>query len=248
MKDNAGDSDPSVLDSLRHELDRYISQSSSAAVSFVLVTPLLVLYQLGLGWTRLEGLNGVDVLTLTIDQHLGPQGAAALNIALILICGALALRLYRRDGLNELCVLGVIAESLTWATLFMILLDAVHSAFPLAIAGSGLERFSRAVTVSLGAGVHEELVFRLLLFGAPAFALARHTRLPEPAIVLLAALPSTLLFAGAHHFGLAGEAFSPALFCSRAVAGLLLCGLFRYRGFAVAVYTHVLYDCFVLLS
>jgi membrane protease YdiL (CAAX protease family) len=53
---------------------------------------------------------------------------------------------------------------------------------------------------------------------------------------------SSLLFAGYHHVGPGGEPFESTVFAFRFVAGCILAGLFAARGFAVAVWTHVIYD------
>jgi hypothetical protein len=50
-----------------------------------------------------------------------------------------------------------------------------------------------------------------------------------------------------HYLPPTGDPWSLASFTFRALAGMAFAALFKLRGFAVAVYTHALYDVFVLV-
>src|SRR6185503_11891098 len=93
---------------------------------------------------------------------------------------------------------------------------------------------------ALGAGVHEELVFRLGLLGG-CVSLLRERRGAFPIALVI----SSLLFAGAHHLGVHGEPFTAHAFAFRALAGAAFGAIFWYRSLAHAVYAHVLYDLVV---
>jgi hypothetical protein len=58
-------------------------------------------------------------------------------------------------------------------------------------------------------------------------------------------LVSAVLFSAAHHI-VGGEPWRVGVFVYRILCGLIFAALFQWRGFAVAVYTHALYDVFVL--
>ncbi|MCP4502432.1 MAG: CPBP family intramembrane metalloprotease [Deltaproteobacteria bacterium] len=103
------------------------------------------------------------------------------------------------------------------------------------------------VVMSIGAGLYEELVFRLFLMGGLFHLFSRTLSLPKIGAALLALLLSSLVFSGVHHLGNMGEVFSLGAFTYRFFAGLLLAVIFHVRGFAVAVYTHALYDVLVLV-
>jgi hypothetical protein len=96
----------------------------------------------------------------------------------------------------------------------------------------------------VGAGIYEEVLFRLLLFAGLA-AILRFAFLPGWAALLLSAAASSLLFAGAHHFGPYGEAIDPFVFLFRVTAGLYFTLLFWWRGFGIAVGAHAGYDVLV---
>jgi hypothetical protein len=115
-----------------------------------------------------------------------------------------------------------------------------------ALAVGGELSVSMVLFISAGAGLHEELVFRVLLFGG-LLALLRRGLSVGPALSLLLALAvSAALFSYAHHLPPHGEPFTTFAFVFRLLAGVVFGLLYHLRGFATAVYTHFLYDVLVL--
>ncbi len=96
----------------------------------------------------------------------------------------------------------------------------------------------------LGAGIYEETLFRLLLFSG-LLAIFTLADFPNSWAFTLAAVASALLFAGAHHLGPHGEPFNGSFFAFRTAAGLYFAGLYRVRGFGIAVGAHAFYDVMV---
>ena len=97
-----------------------------------------------------------------------------------------------------------------------------------------------------GAGIYEETLFRLLFFSG-LLAIGNLAELPRLWSILLAALGSALLFAGAHNLGTSGEAFHASVFLFRTLAGLYFAWLYCIRGFGIAVGAHAGYDVLVSL-
>ena len=64
----------------------------------------------------------------------------------------------------------------------------------------------------------------------------------------IAAPIAAVVFSAAHYVGALGDQFTLASFTFRALAGLWFTLVYRFRGFAVAVYTHTLYDLFVFFA
>ena len=100
--------------------------------------------------------------------------------------------------------------------------------------------------LSLGAGVHEELLFRLVMVGGGVWLFERAFGLRRWIAIVLAFAISSVLFSAAHHV-IGGEPFHVGAFTYRVLCGLVFATIFQTRGFAVAVYTHALYDIYVLL-
>jgi membrane protease YdiL (CAAX protease family) len=96
----------------------------------------------------------------------------------------------------------------------------------------------------VGAGIYEELLFRLLFFLALGWLvrLAGATRLISAIIMTLA---SATVFAAAHHVGPYGETFDRSIFLFRVLAGSYFALLYQLRGFGIAVGTHTCYDVLV---
>jgi hypothetical protein len=100
------------------------------------------------------------------------------------------------------------------------------------------------VLTYIGAGIYEEVLFRLGLF-VGACVVLRGVRLPWLVAVPLAAGGAAVAFAAAHHTGPYGEPMNPPVFLFRALAGLYLTALFVGRGFGIAVGAHAGYDVLV---
>jgi len=109
----------------------------------------------------------------------------------------------------------------------------------------------------VGAGIYEELLFRLMLLSA-ALGLLRLCGFPRRYAVVTGVIATSLLFSAAHyqfdltfagyHFATAyGDAFRWPSFFFRFLAGVFFSLLFLFRGFGVAVGSHAMYDLFTLL-
>jgi membrane protease YdiL (CAAX protease family) len=117
---------------------------------------------------------------------------------------------------------------------------------PPAVRPAAAEAVAQVLT-SVGAGIYEEVLFRLVLFTGLAWLLRRFGAGPLAA-TLFAAMISAVLFAVAHHLGPYGESFDNYVFVFRTVAGLYFTVLFRSRGFGVAVGAHTCYDLLVAVG
>jgi hypothetical protein len=106
---------------------------------------------------------------------------------------------------------------------------------------------SHGIVLSLGAGVYEELVFRVLLVGGLAGAfLAAGLRKRQAG--LFAAVLAALVFSGFHYVGPFGDSFEVPSFVFRFLAGLTFSALYLLRGFGIAAWTHALYDVFLFVG
>jgi membrane protease YdiL (CAAX protease family) len=102
------------------------------------------------------------------------------------------------------------------------------------------------IALSFGAGVNEELVFRLILLTLLVALFQKVLRLRPWMAVALGFLISSALFSAAHHV-IGGEPWRMDVFVYRLCCGLFFAALYQWRGFAVAVYTHALYDVWVMV-
>jgi hypothetical protein len=205
--------------------------------SCVLIFPALLIYQIGVLFAG--HVNGADVVTRALFDALGRDVYLALQ-GVIAAGYLLWLRRNRRW------------TTLRWSTAAPVLLEAALYALTLGAAISlvlervlGMGITGGNVISAFGAGVHEELVFRLALLGG-LVALAQREIPQHPRIGLaLAIAASSILFAAAHHAGHLGEPFTPHSFVFRCLAGAAFALVFWYRSLAHVVYAHILYDLLV---
>ncbi|PCC66922.1 CAAX protease self-immunity [Nannocystis exedens] len=217
--------------------------------SAVLVFPLLLVYQLGILGSGGLGLNGVDFVTKSLIElcardlgnYMAALGAGLLGYAAILVI----LRSYGRFSPQRF--VPMLVESgfyaSTMGTLILLVIHRFTELVP-GLAVAARTSVADIAVISAGAGLHEELIFRVLGMGGIGFLLSGLTgrrRAWLGALVL-----SSLIFSLAHHVGPAGEPFTYAAFVYRTLAGVFFALVYQLRGFAVAAWTHALYDVYVL--
>jgi hypothetical protein len=211
--------------------------------SLVLIFPLLLAYEIGVLFAG--RVNGADLVTRAVFAAAGSRAAYLGLYAVIAIGFLIWIRHTRRWGTLRLPLAGpVILEAaiyaLTLGALVSLIVDRMLGGLIGRMLGLGLT--APSVISALGAGVHEELVFRLALI-AGFVALLRP--LGPRIAVGCAVAASSVLFAGAHHLGAHGEPWTAHAFAFRAVAGAAFGAIFWFRSLAHAVYAHVLYDVLV---
>jgi membrane protease YdiL (CAAX protease family) len=96
----------------------------------------------------------------------------------------------------------------------------------------------------LGAGIYEEVLFRLMLLPCCVAALTR-VGVPRAKSLVAAVIVTSLVFALAHYIGPHGDRWQSFSFLFRAVAGSFFATLFVYRGFGIAAGAHAGYDILV---
>jgi membrane protease YdiL (CAAX protease family) len=102
------------------------------------------------------------------------------------------------------------------------------------------------LALSLGAGIYEELVFRVILVGGLFLALHRLTAWERGRAYVVAAVVGALIFSAVHYIGVLGDPFQLGSFTFRFLFGLALNAVFLIRGFGIAAWTHALYDVLVV--
>jgi membrane protease YdiL (CAAX protease family) len=113
-----------------------------------------------------------------------------------------------------------------------------------------LYNFLTAIIYSFGAGVYEEIVFRLVLLSFMIYVLTKliHSNKGNDNFlaVFLSLFISGVLFAAAHGItNVAQFSLEPMVF--RTVSGIIFGAVFILRGLAVAVFMHTIYDLLVFL-
>jgi hypothetical protein len=234
-------------------LKDYLKRSRAPRYSVVFALPLLVLYELLsalLSGSAVAGVrNGADVLLKSLFVALG--GRDGLVVFGLLLAGGGALVVWRdlkRSG--EPLRVGVfgwmLAESAAYAVVFGTIvgsLTALVLGGPRALSAGGVAALGlpSQLVVSLGAGIYEELLFRVVLVGVLLWV-ARLLGAGKVVAVAVAIALSALIFSAFHYVGSLGDTFTLASFTFRAIAGVAFSVLYVTRGFGIAAWTHALYD------
>lgn len=171
---------------------------------------------------------GVFIVGRDIMRH---RGALSVRVFALMLAESAVLALF----------LGVVVGTLTQRLLGMSAV-AQGSATPLASLGSGTR-----LMLALGAGLYEELLFRVLLVGGIAAGLRWLLGGHRVAAGITAALVGALVFSAFHYVGEYGDKFEVASFTYRAIAGLVFSALYLTRGFGITAWTHALYDVYVMV-
>ncbi len=225
----------------------YYQSSRTLAFGLISMLPLLLGYEyLTLVATReylVQVRNGADVILRTLLSAVGIHSPFYLGIALVFAIGAAVLLRRKGTRLRVKYFFYAIVESAFYALLLSLVLTTATDYVMLSM---GEERsFHASLMLALGAGVYEEIVFRLFLYGGMVLVLTHLTRLPLTLIYLACAALSAAVFSGAHYMGREVFAWYTAVF--RFLAGLLFCLIYHFRGLGIAGWSHALYDIFLIL-
>ncbi len=102
--------------------------------------------------------------------------------------------------------------------------------------------------ICVGAGIYEELIFRLVLISLLVMIGSDLLRFSTSATLASAVLISAVLFALHHHPPFGGEAFSAYRFSFRSLAGVYLGTIFVFRGYGPAAGAHIAYNLITVLQ
>jgi hypothetical protein len=242
-----------------------------AWVDLGLTLPVFLLYHLAVVFLGVQ--NATDVVTGTLLRLAGGDVTKYLiaTIAIgVIFAGTFAL-LGRGQAFRPRKFVQILVEGVVYAFVMAFVANYVVGAIfarvgsgPSASAGS-IQEHGRFVgfIMSLGAGFYEELTFRVILFGLGAKALvwlfqkekvelagttsARSFSFRSLLILGGWAVTCALIFSEVHYVGAMADQFQLTSFTFRAVLGLILTLIFVTRGFAAAVWTHAIYDVWVLV-
>ena len=236
----------------------YWQASRAPRYSLLFALPLLAFYQilavlLSTGPRSIR--NGADVilqgLFVAVAGRWGP-----LLFMICLIGGGLWLvaRDMRAHGsrLRSRVFLGMLGESLALALAFGIVVGGITSGVigllqTLALASPGDLTWWTRLMVSLGAGIYEELLFRVLLVTALAATARALFGWTPVAAGVAATVLGAAIFSAFHYLGPYVDRLQVYSFVFRMIAGLFFSALYLLRGFGITAWTHALYDVSLLI-
>lgn len=242
----------------------YWQASRAPRYSLLFALPLLIMYQVltfvvppGPGGVDVR--NGADILLQAVFVWLAGAWGPRIFMLCLIGVGAwlIAKDIRAHPGKLAPAVLGgMLVESLFLSLVFGIVVSGLTVALlgapppPLAL-GGGLAQsrlgHGTMLMLSIGAGLYEELLFRVVLVGLIAWT-CRQVLGWRPLLAgIVATVLGALIFSAFHYIGPFGDRLDVYSFVFRTIAGLFFSALYLTRGFGVTAWTHSLYDVLLLL-
>ena len=231
-------------------MNNYWRYSRSPYYSAVAALPLLVIYEILIvlsqsryWWIR----NAADVWVRTFLMAFDLQAQhitfvlIGISLALIPIAKSRARGIKLKANYFALMFVECLAFSLVLGVLLqsILRLGGLSSGGP----GSGL---LQKLALSVGAGLFEEIIFRVILLNL-LFLLLSPLLKKKVVVAVVSVLLASFLFSLSHYLGTMADTWQLYSFMFRWAAGLLFTVLYFVRGFAITAYTHALYDIWVLV-
>lgn len=237
----------------------YWRDSRAPRYSLLFALPLFLLYQILEAIAPADpggGLrNGADVILQTLFVRIAGSRGPLIFLVCLVAAGLWLVvrdaRAHERDLRPGVFVLMLVEASLLavvfGAVVSLITTQIVHVTAALRPAQLAQLGPGTRVMLSLGAGLYEELLFRVLLVGGLAWIGRRVLGFRPFVAGLWAALLGAVVFAAFHYIGPYGDTWQVYSFVFRTIAGLAFSALFLVRGFGITAWTHALYDLMLLL-
>jgi len=248
----------------------YWSEAQRPLAALLFLLPLLAVYEFGIlsvGGDRPDLLrNAADCWLRHWLMASGVMHPWVLPVAVVGLLGGWHFTARHPWRCSPETLVGMFAESLLFAMVLVLVGQGLHFAFEwtgafLSIppdANLATGPAARAIGY-LGAGIYEEVLFRLVLL--PLCLAGLLICLPRREAAIAAVCLTSVAFAAAHYIEPGGDGWVAAVpgtlervaggatlrfsFAFRALAGALFGALFLRRGFGVTVGAHALYDLLV---
>ncbi len=248
----------------------YIDRVHQPLQCLIFITPLLLFYQIGSSLQSLPTDQGVPlhvVAFMLMLKFFAIFGAAGNYLPLLAVIAILLFwHLARKDkwDFDPKLYLGMAGESILWAIPIFVIGLAVfkHTAgaggggpsgaappaglswLPMLGPDGSLPWQTEAI-LSVGAGIYEELLFRLIAITLLNILLVDVFEWKMQTAIPLIIVISAVLFSAYHYLG--NEQFNVSFFFFRTAMGVYLAGIYIYRGFGITVGAHATYDLILVL-
>ena len=255
--------------------ESYFERTSRPVYSLLFLAPFLLVYELGTIFINTDLLSSRQVRVVAfmwVEDLMGLLGfgpksawiAAPLAVVLIL-CGLQVAG--RKNWKVDLLSIFPMAFECVFLSVPLLILglfinsSAVHGGqsclfgdvfyYCSSVAGGGgfsSNAFAANVITGVGAGIYEELIFRLILISLLMLLFQDFLLYSRGTAIVISVLLSAFLFSAHHHIvfldGFFGQTspLNMSEFIFRMMAGVYFAGVFAVRGFGITAGTHAFYD------
>ena len=230
-------------------VEGYFQKSELPLASLPFLLPLVVLYEVGtrhFAWSPVYHGEQRIIAFALMQRFFLLFGASGRYLPAMAVVGILlAWHIARRDEwrVRASTLAGMLLESAVLA-LPLLLLGRLASSYVPQTAAASQSEAANLLILSVGAGIYEELMFRLISFTLLNFLLIDLLRIRKSWSYLLMVLVSAVGFAGYHYLG---EPFRWQTFAFRTAAGIYFGIVFIFRGLGITAGVHAGYDFFIVL-
>lgn len=235
-------------------ISAYQRESGTLLYSYLISLPLLLLYEILIIISQPDPdylvRISVDAWFKSLFASFGLHTITA-TLAVAAVAGGVILYRQRSElaSVKRRYFGFMIAESFLYAV-FISLIISRFLGFILNISADsaliGMNKL-QLIALSLGAGLYEELFFRVILVSLLVFVFKRFLKSKNTAYAL-SAIIAAIIFSGVHYIGQMGDTLELGSFLFRFLFGLALNVVYVVRGFGMAAWTHALYDLIVIMK
>jgi len=226
----------------------YFKQSKSPFYSFIFILPLFIIYEFGISAISSEDLptirNGADVLLRKVLATIGLSGIYGMGLLLlvgILIAFFINKGKFKDISLRSNYFIFMIFESLFWSVILFVILSQSQL-----LLGKGTGKLLiQQIVLSIGSGIFEEFVFRVLLVSGIALIVGIFIKKQYLYKMSISIIIAAIIFSTFHFVGEYADTPKISLFLLRLLAGIVLGYIYIFRGFGIAAYSHSFYNLIV---
>lgn len=232
------------------QLQRYFANSELPLTILLFLLPMLVFYEVGTRYLAYDWVRQAETRVLAFSlmrRFMAWFGAHGRYLPLLGVVGILLTwHIARRDPwrFHFGTTGGMFIESALLALPLLSISALTRVYLPLyaqSQAGRG------GFIMAFGAGVYEELVFRLAAFTLMNIMLIDLMRVSKRSAYSLMIVISSVMFAAYHYWSPLASGFLWSDFVFRTIAGVYFGTLFIARGFGVTAGCHVVYDIYYFI-
>ena len=232
----------------------YLEDTRRPVYSAILVLPFLCVYEAGVWMLGSKTINGGDAVIRRILGFFSVHTAFASALVLMVCFLVWQWRTKasfktepRKVGLlffESLVLAELLFRFLGWLSLRL----PAHQALPAAAPGLPARGHLYELVLYCGAGVYEELVFRVLLLSLLILVLTKLFQMEKVQAAVWAVVLGAVLFSLFHYIGPGADRLTLNGFLQRSFAGVYFAAIYVTRSFGVAAAAHALYDVRVGLA